>query len=127
MLPDTGNVSSLPKNSSFSPDLEIDIDRERIRQARWGFNLVAGFVGLSIASIVVGVILFLIGNLTQGSRIAIGGFSATTVGSLCMRLYRETNDRLDRLSRDEKLKFSDLQAYRLGDRLESRYNTKEMY
>ncbi len=73
---------------------------ERIRQARWGFNLSVGFVSLSATATLAGVILLLSGNLTQGGYATLGGLTSTAVGHRCMQLSREANDRLDCITYD---------------------------
>ena len=73
---------------------------ERIRQARWGFNLSVGFVGISAAAILAGVILILSGHLSQGGCATLSGLTSTAFSRRCMQLSREANDRLDRITHD---------------------------
>jgi len=76
------------------------ICQERIRQARWGFNLAVGFVATSSAITLFGFILFLAGQTSKGAYMAAGGLSSTAVGGCCMQLSRDANDRLDKLARE---------------------------
>ena len=78
------------------------ICQERIRQARWGFNLAVGFVATSSAITLFGFFLFLTGQTSKGAYIAAGGLSSTAVGGRCMQLSRDANDRLDKLARERK-------------------------
>ena len=87
------NAPSIPKNSSLSADIESEIAQERIRQAQWGFNLLAGAVSLTA---LVCIVLFFIGHPIQNDYAAPRRF-LVTITKLFMLLYRETNDRLDRL------------------------------
>ena len=79
---------------------ENPVLQERIRQARWGFNLSVGFVSISAIATLTGVLLLLSGHLSQGSYATLGGLTSTAVGQRCLQLSREANDRLDRISQD---------------------------
>jgi hypothetical protein len=81
-----------------SNSTEDSILQERIRQARWGFNLSVAFVSLSATATLAGIILLLSGHISQGSYATLGGLTSTAVGSRCMQLSREANDRLDRIT-----------------------------
>ncbi len=76
--------------------------QERIRQARWGFNLSLTFTSLSAVITVTGIILLLSGRISQGGYATLGGLTSTAVGHRCVQLSREANDRLDRLTQEEK-------------------------
>jgi hypothetical protein len=84
------------------PDNQSQTDKtllhERIRQARWGFNLLIGFVGSSLLITFVGVILLLAGRISQGAYATLGGLASTGVSSRSVQLSREANDRLDRMA-----------------------------
>lgn len=85
----------LPPAQSSSSTQPIDpVLRERIRQARWGFNLSAGFASLSATAALAGVVLLFSGHLPQGAVATFGGLTST---AHCMKLSKEANDRLDRL------------------------------
>ena len=77
---------------------EAIILQERIRQARWGFNLSLVFTSISAITTVTGVVLLASGQISQGSYATLGGLTSTAVGHRCIRLSREANDRLDRLT-----------------------------
>jgi hypothetical protein len=74
--------------------------QERIRQAQWGFNLSITFVGASAAITLCGIILLLTGRITQGTYAAIGGVTSTAIGSRCIQMARDANDRLDRIAQE---------------------------
>ncbi len=84
----------------LSTQSESLVLHERIRQARWGFNLSVGFAGISATATLAGVILLLSGHLSQVGYATIGGLTSAAVGSRCMQLSREANDRLDRITHD---------------------------
>jgi hypothetical protein len=87
---------------SHSTQPEDIVLQERIRQARWAFNLSLAFTSLSAAITLTGVILLATGHLSQGSYITFGGLTSTAVGHRCVRLSHEANDRLDRFAQDEE-------------------------
>jgi hypothetical protein len=72
--------------------------QERIRQARWGFNLSVAFVGTSAIVTIAGLILLLSNQISPSAYGAFaGGAASTVVGSKLIKLSSEANDRLDRL------------------------------
>jgi hypothetical protein len=100
--PYTGTNPML-SNKHSSPE-EI-IFAQRIRQASWAFNLAISFLAISSGITIVGCILFVSNPSLKRAYLAAGGLTSTAVGSCCMQLYRDTNDRLDKLSkqRDNQL------------------------
>ena len=71
--------------------VEIEIIRERLRQERLSFNI-AQVSSLAFSSFsLVGAIMLMGGNVTEGTAIA----SVSMVG--CIRLAKDANDRLDSL------------------------------
>ncbi len=87
---------------AYHPSPEDIIFAQRIRQAGWAFNLAIGFVTISSGITLVSCILFLIKPTSKGAYLAAGGLTSTAVGSCCMQLYRDTNDRLDKLSKQQE-------------------------
>jgi hypothetical protein len=81
---------------------EKDIIRqERTRQAHWGFNLVLAFNGVSAVIILAGFIFLLIGHTSKGTYLTVGGLGTTAISRRTMQLYRDTNDRLDKIAAKE--------------------------
>jgi nitrate reductase gamma subunit len=93
-------VSVMLPNSQQKMSPEDQICQERIRQAKLAFNLSVAFVGTSAVIAIIGIVFLLAGRISQGAYAAIGGLASTAVGSRCVQLSREANDRLDRLTRE---------------------------
>lgn len=86
--------------SNNRPSLEDTIVHERIRQARWGFNVAVSFTVVSAGLTVVGFCLLIARQNFQGAFTAAGGLTSTAVGNRCLQLARDANDRLDKLGDD---------------------------
>lgn len=73
---------------------ENRICEERIRQARWTFNLSIASVTTSTAVMLVGVGFLLAGRVSIGAyTAAVGGLAS----SHCLQISKEANDRLDKM------------------------------
>ncbi len=68
---------------------------ERIRQARWTFNLSIAFVGTSTVITLAGVVCLIFGRISPGAYATTAGGLATTAGGRCVQISKEANDRLD--------------------------------
>ncbi len=88
----------ISNNSRSEKDI---IRQERTRQAHWGFNLAFAFDGVSAVIILAGFILLLIGHTSKGTCLTVGGLGSTAIGRRYMQLYRDTNDRLDKIAAKE--------------------------
>ncbi|MBW4558210.1 MAG: hypothetical protein KME59_20215 [Trichormus sp. ATA11-4-KO1] len=75
--------------------VELSIAQERLRQARWSFNLVLAMTAAFTLISLVGVGLLLSGKTTEGSFAAAGGFASSV---RCLQLAKDTNDRLDKIA-----------------------------
>lgn len=74
--------------------IELSIAQERLRQARYSFNLALIATALSACISFVGAGLLLSGKVPEGTVSAAGG----TVASVrCIQLAKDTNDRLDKI------------------------------
>ncbi|WP_190803191.1 TRADD-N-associated membrane domain-containing protein [Leptolyngbya sp. FACHB-261] len=91
-------LSQLSNNHQQGPQ-EDRICQERIRQAKLAFNLFIAFAGASSVLALLCVAFLLTGRISQGAYAAVGGLASTAAGGRCAQLYREANDRLDRLPR----------------------------
>jgi hypothetical protein len=75
--------------------VELSIAQERLRQARWSFNLALTMTAAFAVISLVGVVLLLSGKTTEGSVAAAGGFASSI---RCLQLAKDTNDRLDKIA-----------------------------
>ncbi|MEH1821537.1 MAG: hypothetical protein V7L31_21060 [Nostoc sp.] len=73
--------------------VEFYIAQERLRQARYSFNLALVATALSACISLIGAGLLLSGKVTEGTFTAVGGM-ATSVR--CIQFAKEANDRLDK-------------------------------
>ena len=85
------NVSDNPSASKNR------IYQQRIRQASWAFNLAFVFIGAGSALTLVSFTLLLTGHTSEGKCMTVGGLGSTAIGGCCIWLYRDTNNRLDRM------------------------------
>ncbi|MBE9053592.1 hypothetical protein IQ243_24940 [Nostocales cyanobacterium LEGE 11386] len=76
-------------------EVELSIAQERLRQARWSFNLALAMTAAFAVISLVGVGLVLSGKATEGSVAAAGGFASSV---RCLQLAKDTNDRLDKIA-----------------------------
>ncbi|MFN6572376.1 TRADD-N-associated membrane domain-containing protein [Dendronalium sp. ChiSLP03b] len=73
--------------------VEFYIAQERLRQARYSFNLALTATALSACIGALGAGLLLSGKVTEGTFTAAGGMSASV---RCIQFAKEANDRLDK-------------------------------
>jgi hypothetical protein len=89
-----------PKQSP-QPDpyqsIRVAIAQEHLRQARQTFDLFRIAIGLSLSVSVVGCIVVVTGQATEGTVTTATGLASTT---LCAQIAKEARDKLDRLSED---------------------------
>lgn len=85
-------------NNKLTPNshliIKLSIAQERLRQARYSFNLALITTGLSACISIVGAGLLLSGKVPEGGVIAAGGIAASV---RCVQLAKDTNDRLDKI------------------------------
>lgn len=74
--------------------IELNIAQERLRQARYSFNLALIATALSACISLVGAGLLLSGKVPEGTVSAAGGTAASV---RCIQLAKDTNDRLDKM------------------------------
>ncbi|QLE42249.1 hypothetical protein FD723_18695 [Nostoc sp. C052] len=86
-------MTKLTVSSSSERNFNQEIVRERLRQARYSFNLALIATGLSACIGFIGAGLLLTGRVTEGSITATGGMAASV---RCIRFAKEANDRLDK-------------------------------
>ncbi|MHC5770267.1 MAG: TRADD-N-associated membrane domain-containing protein [Nostoc sp.] len=85
------NNKPTPKSHSI---IELSIAQERLRQARYSFNIALTATALSACIGLVGAGLLLLGKVTEGTVTAAGGMAASV---RCVQLAKDTNDRLDKI------------------------------
>lgn len=74
--------------------IELVIVKERLRQARYSFNLALITTGVSAFVGLVGAGLLLSGKLPEGAVTAVGGLASS---ACCIRFAKDANDRLDKI------------------------------
>jgi hypothetical protein len=74
--------------------IEASIAQERLRQARYSFNLALIATALSACISLIGAGLLLSGKVPEGTVTAAGGMAASV---RCIQLAKDTNDRLDKI------------------------------
>jgi hypothetical protein len=79
--------------------VEFDIAQERLRQARYSFNLALIATALSTCISLIGAGLLLTGKVTEGTVTATGGMAASV---RCTQLAKDANNRLDKISSELK-------------------------
>jgi hypothetical protein len=67
---------------------------ERLRQARYSFNLALIATGISAGVGLLGAGLLLSGRLPEGTITAAGGLASS---ACCIRFAKDSNDRLDKM------------------------------
>lgn len=87
----TMNNKPLPISHSA---IELHIAQERLRQARYSFNLALVATTASFLVSLTGAGLLLSNQITEGSVIAAGGLVSSVH---CIQLAKDTNDRLDKI------------------------------
>lgn len=74
--------------------IELYIAHERLRQAKYSFNLALIATALSACISLVGAGLLLSGKVPEGTVTAAGGMAASV---RCIQLAKDANDRLDKI------------------------------
>ncbi|MBD2510142.1 hypothetical protein H6G91_23075 [Nostoc muscorum FACHB-395] len=72
----------------------MKIAEERLRQARYSFNLTLSATAMSFVVSLAGAGLLLLGKATEGTVTTTGGIVASV---RCTKLAKEANDRLDKI------------------------------
>ncbi|WP_197036197.1 TRADD-N-associated membrane domain-containing protein [Fischerella sp. PCC 9605] len=96
MSSNTLSSSSIP-NSSAHLAIELSIAQERLRQARYSFNLALAATTASVCISLTGAGLLLFSKAPEGTITAVAGIASSV---RCIQLAKDANDRLDRIARD---------------------------
>lgn len=90
----TKNIVLSQPNPHPDPYLtvKLTIVQERLRQARYSFNLALISTALSACISLVGAGLLLSSKVPEGTVTAVGGMAASV---RCLQLAKDANDRLD--------------------------------
>ena len=83
-----------PKHYS---NIEISITQERLRQARYSFNVALTATSVLACIGFIGAGLLLLGKVSEGTVTALGG-AVSCAG--CLRLAKDANDRLDKIAQE---------------------------
>jgi hypothetical protein len=89
--------SNLSMNSDPFAHMEFHIAMERLRQARYSFNLALITTAISTCVGLAGAGLLLSGNLSEGTVTATGGLVSS---ACCIRFAKDANDRLDKILKE---------------------------
>jgi hypothetical protein len=87
-------IQPATKMPNTNSEIELSIAQERLRQARYSFNLALVATALSACISLVGAGLLLSGKVPEGTVTAAGGMAASV---RCIQLAKDTNDRLDKI------------------------------
>lgn len=90
-------MSNLIPPSNNQNSLENVVLQERVRQAKYSFNLALIATAISACVGLVGAGLLLSGKLPEGSVTAAGGLVSSTC---CIRFAKDANDRLDKILKE---------------------------
>ena len=85
--------------NKLQPSIELRIAKERLRQARYSFNLAIVATATSFFISLVGAGILLSNNVPQGTVITAVGLVS---GVRCTKLANDANDRLDKISVEEE-------------------------
>ncbi|MEM1393207.1 MAG: hypothetical protein AAGG00_07900 [Cyanobacteria bacterium P01_H01_bin.150] len=85
--------------NKLQSSIELNIAKERLRQARYSFNLAIVATATSFFISLVGAGILLSNNVPQGTVITAVGLVS---GVGCTKLANDANDRLDKTSAEEE-------------------------
>lgn len=93
------NILSDDSNPNLNPHLaiELSIATERLRQARYSFNLALAATTASVCISLTGAGLLLFNKAPEGTITAVAGIASSM---RCIQLAKDANDRLDRIAKD---------------------------
>ncbi|MDQ2097941.1 MAG: hypothetical protein QQW96_09870 [Tychonema bourrellyi B0820] len=91
-----------PFRSDDYPEMERDVIQERLRQAKFSFNVTIGLAIVSASISILGIGMLFSGKISEGSVATAGGLASNVVSVGLLKFTKETNDRLDRLAKEFK-------------------------
>ncbi len=92
--PDVYGLAWVQSNSVQIWQIKCSIAQERLRQARYSFNMSIIATTISFGISLVGAGLLLSNKVPQGTATAAGGMVSS---ALCVQLAKDANDRLDKI------------------------------
>lgn len=101
-MPNKKLHSNKPFPSDDYPEMKRDVIQERLRQAKFIFNVTLGLTIVSASISLFGLGLLLSGKVTEGKLATAGGLPSNIVSVGLLKFTKETNDRLDRLAKEFK-------------------------
>ena len=90
-------MSDLTPSSKKQNSVEAVVLQERVRQAKYSFNLALIATAVSACVGLAGAGLLLSGKLPEGAVAAAGGLVSSTC---CIRFAKDANDRLDKILKE---------------------------
>ncbi|MEG4066993.1 hypothetical protein QUA42_06505 [Microcoleus sp. Pol11C2] len=101
-MPNKKFKNNQPSPSDNSGKIERDVIRERLRQAKFSFNVTLGLTIVRASISILGIGLLFFGKLPEGKLATAGGLTSNIVSVGLLKFTKETNDRLDRLAKEFK-------------------------
>ena len=101
-MPNKKFPSNQPFPSDDYPEMERDVMQERLRQAKFSFDVTLWLKIVSAFISILGIGLLFSGKVTEGSVATAGGLTSNIVSVRLLKFTKETNDRLDRLAKEFK-------------------------
>jgi hypothetical protein len=81
----------------------LSVIQERKRQASLSFNVTLILIATTGIISIVGIALLFLGKVTEGTVTTAGGLAASNIVSVrCLKLNKDTNDRLDQMVKDSQ-------------------------
>lgn len=91
-----------PFRSDDYPEMERDVIQERLRQAKFSFNVTLGLTIVSASISILGIGLLFSGKIPEGAVTTGSGLTSNIVSVGLLKFTKETNDRLDLLAKEFK-------------------------
>jgi hypothetical protein len=92
-------VLSSDRPQDINPPVEL-VFYERLRQASRSFDLSLILITTSSIISIVGIALLFLGKVPEGTVTTAGGLASNVVSVRCLKLNKDTNDRLDEIVKD---------------------------
>ena len=96
------STSNPPFRSDDYPEMKRDVIQERLRQAKFSFNVTIGLKIVNAFMSILVIVLLFSGKVLEGKLATAGGLTSNIVSVGLLKFTKETNDRLDRLAKEFK-------------------------
>jgi len=104
------NIQSIEVKNEFDDDVYYvisstyetlcNLKRERERQAKNSFNVALSLIVVGVLVVFGGVFLLFRKNILEGVLSSVVGSISSIIGGTIIKLYKDTNDRMDKLNAD---------------------------